>query len=320
MPLPRYVDRGGEIVAPGPYTARGAETYAFILPADRTRLNALLAKSFRGPSGGAVDVEALAPIVFLTASRIRSLRPTNSPQYGQASEREIAVWVPGRRMGHDRMVWFHPYMFVDQHLALAAGREVYGFPKQGGDIAIHGPATSPDAITLDVVAIDRFHEDAWATPHRVLEIVRRGAPSPPPIETSNEAAALDAFEASMAVPDMRPAVAGLRGIGDIAGLLALIVTIVRETAAGRMPMVFLKQFRDAADPGRACYQAIIEARTRRLAFHGFGFLGDYRVTVNDLASEPIRADLGLPQGTIEPIQSIRLQDDFEMETGRVLWP
>lgn len=323
MPLPRYVERGGDIVAPAPYTARAARTYAFILPADRATIDALLARSFREPSGGAVDIQALGPFVFLTASRIGSLRPSNPPHrdYGQASEIEIAVWVPGVDVGRNQMVWFHPYMFVDQHLALAAGREVYGFPKQLGTIGIAGDAARPVSITLEVVAIERFGADAWAEPHDLVGIWRGESPPPPPLGPfDTEAAALDAFAERLEATDVGPAFSGMPGVGRLGEMLQLILRLVRDTAAGRMPMMFLKQFRDAVEPDRACYQKIIEARTRRLKFHDFGFLGEYTVTIKDLASEPLRTDLGLRAGPITPIASIRLDDDFEMMTGTVRWP
>jgi hypothetical protein len=93
------------------------------------------------------------------------------------------------------------------------------------------------------------------------------------------------------------------------GLLAeldrsLLGEVAHTVTQGRIPVVSLKQYRDAAAPDRACYQAIVSAVMRITKYHGGGLLpGRYRVRVHDYASTPIVRELGLAlsaDGTVEP--------------------
>ncbi len=54
------------------------------------------------------------------------------------NETEVGFWLltlVSRRVGEmwvpDHLVWFMPYLFVDNGYAIMAGREVYGFNKMG---------------------------------------------------------------------------------------------------------------------------------------------------------------------------------------------
>ena len=97
---------------------------------------------FKAPSGGAVRyrVPRLAPIVlsFGTIAGLRSLHPDHAG-HGTADEPEAAIWVPviaqrweegGYRDEH--LGVFMPYIWVDDPVAFASGREVFGFAKTQG--------------------------------------------------------------------------------------------------------------------------------------------------------------------------------------------
>ena len=75
---------------------------------------------------------------FGTIAGLRSLHPDHAGR-GSASEPEAAIWVPtiaqrydGRRYVDEHLAIFMPYLWVDDPIAFASGREVYGFAKTQG--------------------------------------------------------------------------------------------------------------------------------------------------------------------------------------------
>jgi hypothetical protein len=102
-------------------------------------------------------------------------------------------------------------------------------------------------------------------------------------------------------------------------------SVMDALAFGNIGNVFLKQFRDCADPTRACYQAVCKTDTLPGRFHGGGSLDEsrYRITIQNLESEPLVNYLGggKSQGnerTIEPRFAFFADLDFELTNGRVI--
>ena len=108
-------------------------------------------------------------------------------------------------------------------------------------------------------------------------------------------------------------------VDQIADEGRVLFATLEDFITGTFPIIGLKQFRDVAQSDRACYQAITDAPMKVTGFHGGGLLGEYTVSLGDLASEPIRDDLGLPQGPIRPLLSAWLRYDFRLDAGVELW-
>ena len=96
----------------------------------------------KDPTGGALRyvVPRLAPVIltFGTIAGLRSLHPSHCDR-GSASEPEAAIWVPtiaqryeAGRYVDEHLAIFMPYLWVDDPIAFASGREVYGFAKTQG--------------------------------------------------------------------------------------------------------------------------------------------------------------------------------------------
>jgi len=333
-PLPAYVERGGELVYRMPYAARDALQYVFVLPADPARLGATLARDFGTPSGGRVDVRPAVSAVTLGVSRIpaiKSVAPPDSELGGGISELEVAFMVVGVDVRRNRPVVCVPYLFVDSGMAVAAGRELFGLPKQLGAVAIEGDQ-APTRISVDALSIERFDPTVPFQPHRVVEIAPAGGAAAGP----RWATLVDAMwglaraflpAARLGSEPPRPgagALGGLlseagRALDRLAGDARVLGASIEDFATGRFPVIGLKQFRDVERSDRACYQAIAEATMHITRFAGGGLLGDYTVAIGDLQSEPIRQDLGLPDGPIRPLLSAWLRYDFTLEAGRELW-
>ncbi len=97
------------------------------------------------------------------------------------------------------------------------------------------------------------------------------------------------------------------------------LTLLEELFSG-IRSVGLKQFRDAVDGTRACYQAIIEAPLRTAAFNGGGLFQDpFEFTLNDLASHPVAQDTGLAIGTQQVEAAFWLNMSITMGNGSVVW-
>ena len=333
--LPEYVERGGELVFRVPYAARDAVQYVFVLPADAARVADTLARDFGGPSGGLVDVRPAASAVILAVSRIpaiKSAAPPDSELGAGISELEVAFLVVGVDVRRHRPVVCVPYLFVDSGMAVAAGRELFGLPKQLGAVVIEGDRV-PTRVTVDALSIERFDPSVPFQSHRIIEILpvasgpSAGARWASFVEAAWGLARAFHSAARLGSETPRASAGGLAGLLPVAGRALdhlaedarVLWAAVEDFATGRFPVLGLKQFRDLARPDRACYQAIAEAPMRITRFGGGGLLGDYTVTLRDLASEPIRQDLGLPNGPIRPLVSAWLRYDFQLEAGGELW-
>ena len=100
--------------------------------------SALCDKVFATPSNGRVVVRPLGSHVMLSFGAVEKIKPQLEPwcRMGFAREEQAAIWVPVVALRGDGMLpslgWFVPYMWVDNPLSLAGGREIYGFNKNQG--------------------------------------------------------------------------------------------------------------------------------------------------------------------------------------------
>ena len=89
--------------------------------------------------------------------------------------------------------------------------------------------------------------------------------------------------------------------------------------------VFLKQFRDCADPKIACYQAVCKTDTVPGRFHGGGAVdpSHYTIRIPRLASEPLLSYIGQGDARaleeqITPAFAYWAELDVELTNGRVI--
>ena len=286
--LPAYVERGGDLVFPPPYRARGVKNFMFTLDADPAALDGLFTRSFAEPSGGAVDIRPESAEVILTVVEIDAINATEPP-HSQISaggpELEVAFWVFGHDVQSGRRLLFMPYMFIDSAPAAVAGREIFGFPKQHGMF----PVMTGDPLrelSLCVPGVKSYDPAVPFARHRLLDI---------------EAVAPAKTAAMIVAPSV-----GFRKLETF-------------MAGPTITAVFLKQFRDVVQPDRACYQAIVEADIAVTDFFGATELGGYTITLHDLATTPIRRDLGLPAGPLRPTAAARTHYEFVLLRGTERW-
>jgi hypothetical protein len=318
--LPPYVERGGEQVFSQPVQLSGASFYSYLLKADADAVQAACDRYLNGPAKGAVHYRAVLPFVVLgvvNIERITSLVPPDAGK-GYISEADAAFWVLVARIKKvagipvvEKLAWFIPYMFVTHPWATACGREIFGFPKEQSVLCVPKGPTDPATVTVDTFVLPAFSPTTPAVQARLIEVRRTdGGPFG---ETSRVWTDADtAFKEF--IHRIRP-----QGGFPIPGL-GLIVELWDFLVHHEMPLVFLKQFRDAANGLLACYQSIVECPARLVRFGHAGLLaGSHEVDIKPYASHPIVQELGLA-GPVSPVElAWHVDFDFIMENGVEVW-
>src|SRR6185295_10290577 len=207
---------------------------------------------------------------------------------------------------------FTPYLWVDTELACRAGREIYGDPK--GEATLVLPPEREGGYSVDgaVANAGRFEK------RRLVEAR--------PTEGKSHLFDLSAGLGPVGALAELVALFAAIGLGD--AVWALAKGALDDLASGQVPMIFLKQFRDIAEPNRACYQAIVEAEAKKLGdFRAGGRLhGSYKLEVADAPSYPLASRLGLEGertaggSVVVPVRCpLWLEFDFVLGDGREVW-
>ncbi|MBN1873960.1 MAG: hypothetical protein JXA33_07005 [Anaerolineae bacterium] len=314
---PDYADDGcGVPVFRGPYLQRDVHIAAFLLPADSNALRQLCAARLNTPAGDKVCYLPLASYVLLVYAemQVQSLDDRDGA-LGWMRETEVGVWIPtlaqqqiaGVRVP-THLAWFLPYLFVDNPHAIATGREVYGFPKTWGECNQSVQIQQPE-FTLKVWGFEEFAPEAEGKPYPLLSVQAADvSPSPsggwPDWDTARAALFHQLFASWVISENQVPS--------------SLWLDVMEHT-----PLVFLKQFRDASQSHKACYQAIVEAPLHITAFYGGGLIDQRcQLTFHSLSSHPLPDVLGLPvdtEGSLEALATFWLHLDFTLDHGVEVW-
>jgi hypothetical protein len=204
-------------------------------------------------------------------------------------------------------------VFVDNPMSYLGGRETFGYAKVMGRF---DPALGlADHVTLEAFGGD-FGRMEGADWRKFLELSSGGqqrTPAQRPRHTGT-----------------MPLVQLLMGDGTqiregedlVLGDLTLGSGLVGDLFAERMSQVFLKQFRDASDGKRACYQAVVEAPVQIQNVAYSLTERDWTLTVHPLDSHPIHTELGIT--TQQAQLALDMEIDFVVgngyEVGRVVAP
>ncbi|MEA2144715.1 MAG: hypothetical protein QOG59_302, partial [Solirubrobacteraceae bacterium] len=272
-----YVEYGALATAPGPLLCERARLYCFVLRTDRARVQQLCDRVFKEPTGGALRyvVPRLAPVIlsFGVIAGLRSLHPGHSDR-GSASEPEAAIWVPtiaqryeAGRYVDEHLAIFMPYLWVDDPIAFASGREVYGFAKTQGWMHRLGdprgrvdssPPDPPESLALDVYGAAEYGSASEIGRQRLLTVRRRGArrggSAPDGPAALAEGVDLSSLVADL-ITDLEPSsdlepvepVRRSRGLSRprMQAISARRATLAELLSEQVVRHVFLKQFRDA---------------------------------------------------------------------------
>lgn len=325
-PRGRYIELDGNDTPRPPYTARNVTMYSFTLEADVDRLQALCDRQLN--LGGPVEYRPLGPFVFFVAATMSPIAPASPAAW--TDEKDFGFWVPlvaGRRDGDgafhaERPVFYIPYLWVDSYLAAQAGREVFGYPKAVGRLA--NPSSPDDAAELSIDALVVPAPGPPGEPgarwqwRRLVTAARRDAGTWGSLTGELGSLAELGRAVVSAIADR------IGGHALPAPSLALLKSLARDALALDVPMVFLKQFRDAADGTAACYQAIVEAPNRMTRDPvEAGFLhGDWELAIEQFPTVRLIDRLGLrvrADGKLSALLHIWVKFGFTAEPGQVIW-
>ncbi len=315
--LPPYVEcttMGESSVLP-PGRFEGVTSYAFAVRAQTESLRALVQRHLAAPTGGAWEVDVLGPVVLLVFNYARRLTAPNShPGWTENHEATLTIPVVLRRPGlfHlPRIATWLPYIWIGNSRGMCTGRESWGYGKAIGDIPIPPIPAQATAWSVDTVVFPEFTPDTQGTRQTLLDLRRVDPPAPgdhPSLWTEAGAFGLWLLEQAATHP--------LRD-------LELAFDALHDWAHGTMPVVNLKQFRDAVDGTRACYQGLVLSPLQVRGLRAGGPLsGQYDLRLLPCASHPIASQLGIesrPDGTIPVLGGAFVEWDFDAAPGEVLW-
>ena len=295
-----YIPRGGEQVYSPPFVAEGVQFFGFVVAADKAKLQDICDRYLNGPSGTG-DFAPLLPYVMFVFNKLARMYAKDPPDQdrGWYTEQEGAVWMPVFDKKRLKALWYHPYMVVDSSYAMAMGREIYGFPKEIGWFDAPDGPEPPESMHVETVVVKTLDPACQAVRGQLFEarICDGGrSSSVPPYEQFGDLGEL------------------AKAMGDRLGFVAhLGIELFQNVITAPIPMVFLKQFRDAVDPSRACFQSVQEATTEMTRLHNLRvYLHSYEIAFEDWASHPLRADLGLDAGAAPVKFAFWALFDFEI--------
>ncbi|HEY6171065.1 MAG TPA: hypothetical protein VIX80_02285 [Candidatus Kapabacteria bacterium] len=310
MSRPLYINRGGELVFAPPFVAKDVHQYSFVIDADITKLQGVCDKYLNAPLGGAQRFIPGGPFLLLSCCDLPSLTSLTAPYstMGWFAEKEIAFWMPVMDTVQKRLFWMLPYIWVDNPYAMAMGRELYGFPKGIGTVTLPASSDSPDLFAIDAFGIKKFSPDEKGEILRLVEVkkvpgVKEG------ISIAGAFTDLDEI--------MKTIIGYLHDGLSLLGNAKMMFNSIDDMVHAHIPMVFLKEIRDAAEPDYAAFQAIVEVSAVGTNFHGGAIYSDaYDINIEICDSHPIRTELGLAaSGPIRSKLSFVIQFDFQIGMG-----
>lgn len=296
---PRYLARPNEQAFAPPYRQDGCALYAFALPAARARLQRLVDRFLAEPTAGRVRPVVAADHVllyFCDFARSQSHDPVDA-QRGWLGERECGLWIPLQLAGSSTPTFFTHLMVVDSGPAMASGREVLGFPKELGGVHVARDPARASTLAVDVLATsgERDRPGRWRP---LLELER--------VEPARGAAAAWGRWLELLGVDNDGA------LGQASRAWSAIV----RAGQGRAEFLNLKQFRDAAEPARACYQRVVRAGATLRGLRRLAAAGEYACRLHARASHPLADELGLAAEA--RVRGVFCEFDLDFEAGEEL--
>ncbi len=329
-PAPSYVEYGSRVSAPPPVHCRQGCLLGVLLKGDDAKIKDLCRRTLSVPTGCDVEYEPLTDYVLMLAGSFGgvSSMARGFNKWGSVREAQLSLWVPlaaGQREASgfvvDRFCLSVPYMFVDNPLSYAGGREVYGYPKAMGRFSPSGGLG--DRVQLEAFggAFGPSNQAGWAPLVELAQVHPRGAA--PKVAATAGAAKADTDADAETWRGADELVAHLvKASGEreppFLALGVALKQLVEEVLNGRASQVFLKQVRDSEIAGEACYQEIVEARVQVTKTSFRRAFKEWRVTINPLDSHPIETDLGIKNQTTR--LTFELMFDMTIQPGVVLPP
>ena len=159
---PAFVKTGNRLYPMAPHRLDDVTLHAFFPEVNQKTLQEYLDKVFKEPTGGAVQLRpACKRLVIFAADmgRVTSDNPDENRK-GHTSDIDVAIWafaIRTRPLKLPNLLFFVPiYHFVGKVPTLAAGREIFGFPKQ--DAVFRGFVIPEHSRSADTTSEDSIRD------------------------------------------------------------------------------------------------------------------------------------------------------------------
>jgi hypothetical protein len=312
------MSRPASVEAEQPGLIEGARVYCFGLSGARDAIDATADLYLNAGAADGLVYRAVSPVVLATFMDAQKLTSTTDP-YGWLRDREFSLWTllaatypdgAGRKI--ERLVWWMPWVWVDTAAAMMTGRGVWGFPKSMGSFEIPRASRDPATWTASTCVFETIDASTQGLMEPLFSVRREDAGLLGDLESiwHDSSAAIQAF-------------AGIvheAGGGVGSPTLGEAIDLARHLLHLEVPVVNLKQFRDAADGSKACFQALVEGPCKIRRLHGGGLLpGRYSASIFPCESEPLVKELGLSSDRPAVRFAAWVDMDFSAENGRDVW-
>jgi hypothetical protein len=311
--LGAFVDFGPGLTAPPPVHCRKAVLYFFQLEADRAELDRLCCKVFQKASDPSIVCRPIDRSLTLVFGDI--LWVGNPDLNAAVAEKQVLIQVPvyfevGGVCGYGH---FTPYIWVNNPLSMAGGREVFGYPKGLGNLCVpRQPESSALELTLKTWVGDLGTGGVWE-PDQDQLLVKQGGHFQPP---QPAVGIIDYWMRQLENDHSRD--------------------LLQDRIHGKSTEIFLKQFRSfnsSVAQQTACLEQIATAKysvDRRVQPTLTELASIFDLTIANFDSANIVSSLGLKnlssvpgkdkafQGTLRG--SLRVEiDSIVLDQGQVLW-
>ena len=282
----------------------------FVLPSqDVAALQSLVDAQLNAPMDQAGRFRVVAPLVTLSIAQIDSVSSEVAPfsTMGALSEHEAAFWIPildTQATGAQPLSFMNPYLFVDNPLALTAGRELEGFFKDPATVTVPSDPSALAVCAVDALTVVTFGPGATVTRARLVEVT--------PPSTPGGAIIADGLAALDTVRTL------VRGLGDIGRDWHEAMALLHTLEQHALHSILLKQMRDVADSLRACYQAVVEVPLVVTTFESLRVLDAHEIAITSTDSHPLATSLGL-QPSQRSLIALLMRFDAQVPNGRILW-
>jgi uncharacterized protein with NAD-binding domain and iron-sulfur cluster len=291
--LPPYVEYGGRATSPGPFLSLGGKLRGFVLDADGKRMSQIVQRTLNAPAGRGVDYRAVGSQVILLVGGFERVSSMTAPfdRWGTVREIQASFWIPvavGQDHGEvfvaERFGLALPYIWVDNPMSYLGGRENFGYPKTMGRFE---PSSGvADRMHLETFG-GNFGRDEGADWHPILDIEAvtdtGGRPRNDPIEGPDHL--IRYFVGDMLHRNAEGEV--------VIGGMRMTKAFVDDVRARRVRQLFLKQFRDAVDGSRACYQSVVETPIEVKHLSIRPSRREWDVKLHLLDSHPVQQEIGV---------------------------
>lgn len=315
-----FIERSGERSFAPPYQASNVRLNGYVLRGNIEEMQRLCDLNLNWVGGGRSPIfSPLSANVLLTIESMDVRLPKGMA--GILPVREIAVWIPVQHPGG--VGFFVSHMYIDTDFGMFTGRDVLGFPKSYVNFeAFPGDYRRPNAFAANVFALRRFAAEERLSMRRLMDVdlSRSHDISPPPESEDPEEFAQEIAKLLL----------GQQGDGEPAEAMDTSTLnparTTRGVIAGRVfgwlarpiPVILLKEHRDAEDPGKACFRRLVSVSANLDQVRRLGWLpGEYRIRFAELDSEPLHRLI--PPQSVEWPRAFYMDFDFSIGAGAYLY-